>query len=296
MAAAVLDRPEVVSGRFEPSMPEEEYHAHPALSASGMKVLLRSPKHFRLARTENRAPRTEFDVGHAAHALVLGVGMPIVEFPAHLLSGKNMAIQSNAAKAWEQKARDEQKVPLKPAAFQAVKRMSEAVLANPKARRLLEPAGWSEVSLFAQDPATGVQERGRIDRLGPHLVDFKTAADISDRKVTTAIVELGYDISAAVYRSLVQLVLGYDPGPMHLIFVEKDPPYDVRVVVLDGGWEITGEAQMRAALDEFARCSERGEWPGRDEEDGPIRSLPVPSWHLARFADDETAYPECEEF
>lgn len=274
-----LARPAVVSGRFEMAMPEDEYHAHPALSASGMKVLLRSPKHFRLARTEQQEPKTVFDIGHAVHTRVLGTGLPIVEIPARLLSGVNMAIQSNDAKDWVAKARTDGKVPLKPADYLKVIKGSDAVLTNDKAKRVLEAAPYREVSLFAKDEATGVQQRGRIDALGDLLGDVKTIEDASTRKVTTAVVDLGYDVSAAVYRELVRLVLGYDPGPMHLIFVEKKPPYDVRVVRLAGGWEVTGEAKMRAALDLFAWCSEQGVWPGDDEDGGEIRDLPVPVWY-----------------
>ena len=49
---------------------EAEYHAHPALSYSVGKVLLRSPLHYQHALT-HREETTEFDVGHAIHALVL---------------------------------------------------------------------------------------------------------------------------------------------------------------------------------------------------------------------------------
>lgn len=279
MSAVSLDRPEVISGRFETAMPEDEYFAHPALSASGMKTLLRSPKHFRFARTENQAPKTEFDVGHAVHARVLGRGMPIVEIPARLLSGVNMAIQSSAAKEWVEKARLDGSVPLKPKDYLKVTKTSDAVLTNVKAQRVLEAAPFREVSLFGQDEATGVQMRGRLDLLGDVLGDLKTAADISTRKITSAVVDLGYDVSAAVYRELVRLVLGYDPGPMHLVFVEKEPPYDVRVVRLAGGWEVTGESKMRGALDLFAWCTEQGKWPGDDEDGGEIHDLPVPVWY-----------------
>jgi hypothetical protein len=279
MSAVSLDRPEVISGRFETAMPEDEYFAHPALSASGMKTLLRSPKHFRFARTENEKPKAIFDVGHAVHCKVLGRGMPVVEIPARLLSGVNMAISSNAAKEWVETARAEGKVPIKPADYLAVMKMSDALLKNEKAKRVLEAAPYREVSLFAKDEATGVQMRGRIDALGDLLGDVKTIEDASTRKVTTAVVDLGYDVSAAVYRELVRLVLGYDPGPMHLMFVEKKPPYDSRVVRLAGGWEITGEAKMRGALDLFAWCTEQGAWPGDDEDGGEIHDLPVPAWY-----------------
>lgn len=283
-----LDRPEVVAGRFEPSMPEEEYHAHPALSASGMKVLLRSPKHFRAMRALNKA-RPEFDEGHAAHARVLGVGMPIVEIPTKLLSADG-GVRSNTAKKFVEDARAAGKVPLKPPVYARVLRASEAVLGNAKARPLLEKPGWSEVSLFAEDPDTGVQLRMRADRLAEDgtLLDLKTTTDVRPRKLVNAVIDHGYDVSAAVYRHVIRLVLGEMPSPMHLIFVEKEPPYEVRVVRLaDPMWQMGGEVKMRAAIDLFAWCQERGEWPGDDEDGGPIHDLPVPAWYERQMSYEE---------
>lgn len=277
---AVLERPEVVSGRFVENMPEEEYHAHPALSSSGMKVLLRSPKHFRLSRTQNR-PRPEFDTGHAIHCKVLGVGLPIVEIPFRMLAS-NGAISTKEAKAFVAEARAEGKVPLKPVTFSEINRASEAVLANAKAKSLLERPGYTEVSMFAKDPETDVALRIRADRLTADglLIDLKSTIDVRPRKITNAVVDFGYDLSAATYRHVIEQVLGEKSSPMHLIFVEKEPPYDVRVVRLaDPAWQMGGEVKMRAAIDLFAWCTEQGVWPGDDEDGGEIRDLPVPAWY-----------------
>lgn len=278
--STVLEAPPVVSGRFVQHMDEDEYHAHPALSASGMKVLLRSPKHFRMSRAVNK-PRPEFDIGHAIHARVLGVGLPLVEIPASKLAS-NGALSTKAAKEFVETARAEGKVPLKPITYAEIIRASDAVLANAKAKQLLERPGFTEVSLFADDPVTGVHLRGRLDRLAGDPIDVKSTADVRTRKITNAIVDFGYDVQAAVYRMLVELVTGEKPGPMHLIFVEKEPPYEVRVVRLgDPVWQEAGEMKMRAAIDLFAWCTEQDAWPGDDEDGGPIQDLPAPAW-LAR--------------
>lgn len=279
MPVTALEAPAIKAGRFVQNMPEDEYHAHPALSASGMKTLLRSPKHYRLARTENK-PRAEFDTGHAIHCRVLGIGLPIVEIPFRMLAS-NGAVSTKEAKQFVADARRDGKVPLKPATFAEVTRASDAVLTNAKAKSLLERPGYTEVSLFAEDPS-GVKLRSRLDRLTVDglLLDLKSTTDVRPRKITNAVVDFGYDLSAAVYRHVVQLVTGEEPSPMHLIFVEKDAPYDVRVVRLaDPAWQLGGEMKMRAAIDLFAWCSEQDAWPGDDEDGGEIRDLPVPAWY-----------------
>ncbi|MFT4281224.1 PD-(D/E)XK nuclease-like domain-containing protein [Microbacterium sp.] len=283
-----LPLPEVVSGRFVQGMDEEEYHAHPALSQTGMKALLRSPRYFRAQRSMNKA-KAEFDVGHAAHALVLGVGAPIVEIPDRLLSGEYRSIQSAAAKQFKADAEAEGQTVLKPLVYAEVRRMADAVLMNAKARRLLELPGFTECSLFADDPVTGVHLRGRLDRLawddelGWLPLDAKTTTDVQRRKLTTSIVDFGYDIQFVVYDMLLRLIFGVEPQPMHFIFVEKAFPHEVRVVRMgDPAWRAGGEEKMRAALDLFAWCTERGEWPGDDEDGGDVQDLEAPGWYRAQ--------------
>ncbi|WP_295035081.1 PD-(D/E)XK nuclease-like domain-containing protein [uncultured Microbacterium sp.] len=261
------------------NLPEETYHRHAALSASGMKVLLRSPKHFDLSR-RRRVERAEFDIGHAIHAAVLGVGMDVIEIPEDIL-GANGALSTKAAKDFVAEARSNGLIPLKAATITEVQSAADAVMSNEKARDLLERPGLTEVSLFAKDPYTGVPLRGRLDRLADVLIDLKSTADVRVEKITRSVTDYGYDLSAAVYRSLVEAVTGDDPGPMHLIFVEKEPPYEVRVVTLSHpDWHEAGQRKMRAAIDMFAWCSERNVWPGDDEDGGPIQELEPPAWYL----------------
>lgn len=274
-----LASPPVVSGRFVQGMREEEYFARPELSASGMKDLLRSPKYFQMQRSMNGAKK-EFDEGKAIHSLVLGVGAPIKEIPDRLLSGEFRSISSAAAKEFKASAEAEGFTVMKPKQFASITRAAESVLGNPKARRLLEAAPYREVSLFATDPESGVGLRGRVDALGDLLVDLKTAAaDVQDRALARAVLDHGYYLSAAVYRNLLALILGDDPGPMHLIFVERSAPFEVAVRVLDDpDWFAYGLKRMREAIDLFASCKEFGVWPGADDEEGDVRPLDFPAW------------------
>ena len=55
------------------NMPEREYHAHPAVNASGLKRILQSPAHYKL----HLEPSDAMDLGSAVHTEVLGVGAPV---------------------------------------------------------------------------------------------------------------------------------------------------------------------------------------------------------------------------
>lgn len=261
-------------------MPEEDYHAHPALSASGMKQILRSPKHYLQSRSQP-VERPAFDVGRAAHALMLGVGAPIVEIPSDMLAS-NGAISTARAKEFVANAKAEGKLPLKEDTYARVRGMADAVLTHPKAGPILERPRYTEVSLFALDTETGVPLRGRLDVLSGSLIaDPKTTTDVREHKVRQAIQDFGYDISGEVYRYLVRQVTGVDPEPVQLIFVEKEAPFEVRVVELGEGFQATGQIRMRKAIEVFQSCIEFSVWPGADDEPGEVSTIEPAGWFVA---------------
>jgi hypothetical protein len=245
-----------------------------------MKQILRSPKHYMQSRNE-RVEKPAFDVGHAAHALVLGVGAPIVEVPADMLAS-NGALSTTRAKEFVANAKAEGQVPLKSDTFARVRGIADAVLANPKARAILERPRYTEVSLFALDPETGVPLRGRLDVLSGALVaDVKTTPDVREHKLRSVIQDFGYDVQGEVYRLLVQLVLGAEAEPVQLIFVEKEAPFEVRVVELGEGFQATGQWRMRKAIEVFQSCIEFGVWPGADDEPGDVATIEPAGWFVA---------------
>ena len=254
-----------MTNRIERDMDELEYHRHPALSATGMKHLLRSPLHYRQA-IDHRKEKAAFDVGHAFHAKVLGVGLDVVEIPESVLA-KNGAISTTAAKDFIADARAAGQVPLKADTIAQIDVLAEAVLRNVKARRLLEIPGETEISLFATDPETGVEFRGRLDRLAGLIpIDLKSTNDVRRGNLRRTIENFGYEVQAEAYRELIRLTTGDEPRPMQLIFAEVDAPHEVRVVQLaHEDWIEGGRVKMRAALRTFARCMETGEWPGEDD-------------------------------
>lgn len=267
-------------------MPEDDYHSQSAVSASGLKVMLKSPKHFQQSRRV-RVEKPEFDVGHAIHARILGVGMEVELIPDSLLSADG-GVRSNAAKEFVAQVRAAGRVPLKSLVHAKVIRASEAVLKHPKAGPILAHEGDSEVSMFATDPSLGLRLRGRIDRvyIDPItgevcIVDVKTAHDLSVRAITRAVVDLSYDLSMEMYRFLYELTKGVVPGPTTLIFTEKEPPYDVRVVRLGDKWIEGGWRRLRQAMEMYRDCEHEGLWPGVDDT-GPVMELDAPPWYSAQ--------------
>jgi hypothetical protein len=259
----------------------EVYLAHPALSASGAKTLVRpgGPARFRHERDNPRPPTDAMDLGTAAHAAVLGTGPAIAVVDAD-------SWRTKAAQQQRDQARAEGLVPMLFADARKVADMAAALRAHPIASRLLHPdTGAPEVSLFYRDPQYGVDRRCRVDWLrdpDPNgrllLVDYKTTKSADPAAVDRAIADYGYHLSGAWYRDVI-VGLGLARSvPVVLVFQETSAPYLVHVVELDAPWLRIGEDLARRALRIFAECTASGDWPGYQD----ITLSTPPPWLLNR--------------
>jgi len=266
---------------------EAEYHRHPALSSTGARELLRSPKTFDWGRSHPRADTAAFDVGSAAHAKVLGVGAPLAIIPADILA-TNGAASTAAAKTFIENARAKGEIPIKKAVAAEVDAMAEAILAHPKARQLLELPGHSEASAFATDTTTGVPLRARFDRLPDDrsaIIDLKTTEDASRDGFTKSVGNFRYDVQEAHYSELL-VILEQIVVPMVFIVVEKNAPHLVAVHTLSDEFREIGTADAARARAIYAACKEHDLWPGYPENQDPL--MP-PFWLTAHYMETRIA-------
>jgi PDDEXK-like domain of unknown function (DUF3799) len=272
-------------------LPHDLYLAHPALSASGAKTLVRpgGPARYKHDRDHGQAPRRAFDVGHAVHAAVLGVdpGTDVVlctpktgdPYPAE-------DYKSASAREHRDAIRAAGRIPVLASDLTLAENMAAALRAHPIAARLLHPdTGRAELSLFWHDPEHGVDRRGRVDWLrhpDPSgrliLVDYKTCASADPAALRAAVVRFGYHQQAAWYRDLVVGLGLAASAPFVFVFQEKEPPYLPHVVELDEGLLRMGAERNALALSIFRDCTERGVWPGYS--DASITLLTAPTWAL----------------
>lgn len=264
-------------------IPEADYHGdRGSLSQSGAKKLLppSCPAIFHYERENPPATKKHFDEGHAAHALVLGAGDPIVEIPDELLSSAG-ATNTKAAKEFIAEARANGNTPLKSDSYRTVHAMADALRAHPLATTLFS-AGRPEVSAYWEDDETGVTRRCRFDWLpdsipGRRLVvpDYKTTTDANPNKFAKSAADYGYYMQAPWYLdALAALDVDYDAA---FVFVaqSKTPPYLVSVVQLDHDALTLGHRLNRLALEIYADCESSGVWPGYGDD---VHYVALPSW------------------
>ncbi|BDZ40790.1 hypothetical protein GCM10025865_00890 [Paraoerskovia sediminicola] len=259
---------------------ETVYHSLPGLSSTGIKTMLDSPARYQWSLT-HRTEKTTFDVGHAAHAKILGVGLGVIAYPdEHLTPSGNVSTKA-ATTAWASEQRAAGLVPVAPAQIAAVDAMAEAVLAHDEARPLLEN-GTPEVSPIWHDPDTGVLCRGRIDYLhdGPTAVDLKTCRDANPRKFDRVASAYGYAEQAVHYTNGITATRGDTDVKFLHVLVESAAPHMVSVVELDPMFLMIAADRVRQAIDLYAECQRTGEWPGYSG----ITPVGAPGWY---GADDE---------
>ena len=260
-------------------LPDANYRARPALSYSGAKTLMRSPAAFHYELTHPRPPKTAFDLGHAAHKLILGEGAELVVVRDPGTGEPYGDWRKAAAKEQAADARAAGRVPLLQSQLDDAQAMADAVLRHPVAGRLFERgAGHPEVSAFWEQD--GVPCRARFDWLleeldgRPVLVDAKTTDDVSDHALERVVDRWRYHWQDVSYRAALT-AHGVDDAGFVFVFVETDPPHLVRVVELDDAWRASAELSMRDARALYADCLASGQWPGFPPE---IHLLGRPRW------------------
>lgn len=254
-------------------LPEADYHADPveggSLSQSGAKVLQKpgGPARFHWWRTHPQPSKPHFDLGKAVHAEVLGSGAEWVENPYP-------DFRSKAAREW----RDEQVgaglVVLSSDDAERVRGMAAAIAASPLADELL--VGEREVSMFTRDPS-GVMLRGRVDMVHGDLgiVDLKTTGRLaSDEDFTRSVWNFGYHQQAAWYMDQADELQLCEPR-FRFVVQETQPPYLIGFYELTDDYVGVGRDLNRQAIDLYAECTQRNDWPGLEASVVPL--LP-PAW------------------
>jgi len=245
--------------------------ASTTLSSTGVRELLACPAKFRYRQQHVQPDTRAFDVGHAAHQLVLGAGPELVRIEADKWL-------SNAVKAEVAAVRERGAVPLRPSDWDTVHAMAAAVQEHRLAPRLFVQ-GAPERTLIWRDETTGVPCRAKVDYLGDDgIVDYKTTDSASPESLRKSVYNFGYYIQAAFYlRGFRRLDATGQRRAPYFVFVaqEKDPPYLVTVFQLTDEALAYGDRKCAEALEKYRDCVAADVWPGYSTG---IEDIALPAW------------------
>jgi hypothetical protein len=284
-----VDTPTLITEPGVYDIPVDVYHRDPveggSLSCSGSRKLIppSCPAKFRWHQDhagEEHAPH--FDMGHAAHKLVLGEGAEIVVIDADSWRTKDAREAKEAAYAAGH-------IPLLAADYETVVEMAAALDAHPIARHMFVPGtGKPEQTLVWRDERTGIMRRALLDWLpdsGRVYPDYKTAVSAWPEDFRGPADRYGYAMQASWYLDGVRaLGLGGDDAAFVFVVQEKEPPYLVSVIELDSMSLRIGAQRNRQALSIYQHCCETGEWPGYGDD---VALVSLPNWVLATEGADQ---------
>ncbi|XCM28930.1 PD-(D/E)XK nuclease-like domain-containing protein [Streptomyces parvus] len=261
-------------------MTAEDYHADKtSISSTGLRKILAPgcPAQLRYDLDHPQPHKKEFDLGHAAHLMVLGEGpeLAVIDYPDW--RKKDAQIERDDAYA-------EGKVPLLTKDHDMVQAMADAIRQHPLAGPLFTPgAGVAEQSIFWTDPATGVRCRIRPDWLKPLpgltlCVDYKTIKSADPDTVSKAIRDHAYHQQDAFYTDGIWAALAPQDVRFIFVFQSKTAPYLITVRELADQDRDIGRARNERALRTYADCMATGVWP---DWTGPVTDIPtisMPTW------------------
>jgi exodeoxyribonuclease VIII len=256
------------AGCLVTGMPNDAYHAYEGISKSGLDLIARSPAHYAY-RTASE-PSRAMVIGSATHAAILEPE----QFDKQYMLLRDVTDRRSSVykQAAEQFGADNV---LTGTEADAVIGMRESVRLNSTAVELLDAEGYVEIAAFATDPITGVLVKCKFDKLLKDLrsVDLKTTQDLRD--FAKSVANYRYHVQQAYYSDVFAWATGLQLESFDFLAVEKDAPNASRLFRLDTPSIDYGRKLYRQALDLYAECLSRNEWP---MPSGETEYITLPSW------------------
>lgn len=266
-----------------------DYHAHPAISNSGLGLIEKAPRYYQHAMEEKDDDnKRHFVVGGALHTLLLERNLFIDRYhalPETYVDDKGevktfradprmKVYKEEIAKAGERKV-------LTSAEFSEVLAYADAVINDRAALEYISKPGIIEASIFWRDEDHDVDCRCRPDLIiqeddGDILVDFKTTANASKDAFEGSIYAYGYDRQAYFYIKGYEYVTKRKVKKFVFIAVEKKAPYLTGVYPIDQVALMSGQMRTEHLLGVYADCKKRNFWPGLNE--GKEVEASIPGW------------------
>jgi hypothetical protein len=255
----------------------DEYLAVDALSATGLKLLARSPWHY--ANRVDMDPTPAMLRGTLAHCAIVE---PDAMYERYVVvppeapnrpsrrqwEAKNPSEDSKAAMRWWtvfEEANVDRKL-VSQADFTLCQLQLAAVARDPELHTLLRE-GRGEVSVFWIDHASGIYCKARPDWLPPAddgritPMDLKTCADESPGGFGRAAARMRYDLQEAHYTAGIEAATGLKVDKFVFGAVTSKPPILAVPYVLTDEIREQARDERRELIERLAWCRRENLWP-----------------------------------
>lgn len=266
------------------NMPNDEYHAHSAVSRSGlMKIHNQSPYHFKHEKDNGGIQETDaLRLGGAFHTLVLEPHL--FESQYHIFEKPDLRTKTGKERMAEIKEQAGDKTLLNADEHANMLAMAKSITEQPAAKKLIHEKGIVEGSFFYQDDETGVEVKARPDWHVPELItDLKTAESANPRAFEKKIVDYGYDVQVYMTMKALEKYYGEAPEAFVFVVVEKKPPYACAFYIADADVIAYGKRRYEDIMAVYAHCVKTGDWYGYGNN---IQPISLPYWAMKQMEFD----------
>jgi hypothetical protein len=301
LASPIADPGGKISAPGVYALSMDRYHSDccegPSISSSGLRTIwAQSPAHYFCASPYNPNPpeqeeRPHFSLGRAAHHLLFlgrkGFDDEFVTRPEQWRDWR-----TKDAQLWREAMLAEGKTIITDTELEHITGMARSLAEHPLVKAgILD--GFVERSLIWRDAETGVWLKSRPDCIpssGMDVADLKTTTSVATDDLRRTLAAYGYHAQGALVGMAFREVLQREMQTFSLVFVEKGPPYCVRVVTVKPDDLERGEKQIRAAASQFASCCASGHWPGPGGDQADAEYLDIPEWSRKSIDDRLTLF------
>lgn len=249
----------------------DDYFKANRINCSGLKLLSKSPLHYKHSLEQSREETQAMKIGSAVHCAVLEQD----EFEnRYMVLPDGIDRRTKEGKALYAEMEVSGKIILSASEHLMVDGVAQSVRSHESASKLLSD-GSPEMTVFTE--IDGIPAKCRTDWYRSNIiVDLKTTEDASADGFQRSIAKYGYHCQAAWYLDCCESA-GVEAQHFIFIAVEKTAPYAVGVYELDSASIEVGRVINQRALDKYRQCIESGLWNGYPTE---IQTLSLPVWAM----------------
>ena len=259
----------------------DDYHADVShVSASMLKALAKSPRHFQAAYINQRMkvkPSAAMELGTAVHCLAL---TPMLFDQQYAICPQGCDDRrTKVHKEWRAFANVGSRRVLKHDELQTIDRCVQELHSDEIIRNVLTRDGECEATHRCVDEGTGVHCKIRPDKILPDLrivLDIKTTQDVEERKFMYTVKDYRYDLQAAHYIAGAVDRYGGQESDWAFIFaaIETDEPFNCRAFQLDASWMHEARMDRLTLLEEYRTRTASGDWSCDYENEITLLSKP----------------------
>lgn len=252
-------------------MSNEEYHAHPAFSSSDIKLMAKSPRHFKHYVIDGHKAKESdaMEFGTLLHSAILENKFDAVKGPD----------VSRATKEWKTfEAAHADKVVLKPNDYHALNMMWQEAKSTEQVQGLLKGCV-IEQSYFAVT-RDNMHIKARPDALNINngfIIDYKSAVAANHRSFTKAIFDRGYHLSMVHYIYVLSHVFKKPIDFFNPIWIaqEKTAPYPICIYTMSDELFEHAWTEYFSLINKIRTCTDAKTWPSYQED---VEEIKLPAW------------------